>query len=766
MSGEEDVFIIYFTDDDVTKGPTPSPTPVPPEREFDFKQCNPANEGTDGDTLLMNNNGNGDITYSSSSNELWGVAPVDFIYSVSMNSTLTTSSGIQLEPSLGEEAAKVLLSSISNAIIDSIYVNECSTTSSSNTTANTTTDVTPTADAIVEDNTGYRRRTANQLLRRRQLQQADSNDSRRRLGIQSISPGIGHIVRGDCSAGSDSNGSSNNTTTTFEGSEELEEFISTGSSSSSSSSSLCKEIYGNVIIGFDDIGEESSTFESVGSNVLARIQQDMIDDLYLDQINKNMEQYNVVVTKVEYTDSNYFNKLDKGVYAPLNSADWFQPNTGLSTFTKVAIPIIVLLFMMMACCCWCSYSSYAKMLRDRFRVRFWYGDNDEEDDDEFLDNNLYFVQPHKKPKAIETVKKVDPQPNDLSRRSSFMDVPHCNKPECRLCRHRSNHRSVSMIGELSRNFGGGEAEEDNTEAPSFETTLEGLSDIKSRGYDDDEDYAYPMSTRTPTYSTIPVTSRNRFSFPGRSNSLVREPSLIRIVAEDKHNKDGFYNEPDMVNFVKVDSLITASSNQYSMKMKNQPAKEPVSSPTTTAWNYLSSFFGRSNGDDDENDNGGREFVCDPRGRNFKEVEEDERSYGNLDFKSFPIPRNTRMYSFTPSYNSNSKGSDLEPSRTSRSLPKSLLDTTADGSASYNDHTHHYQQQSMRRQRTLEDPMNVRNPRQMAMMDHHHSSSSKKKKSKVRRQQSLEDFNRVAPIQIGRKRTLTDEFGRVRQEVAL
>ena len=758
MSGEEDVFIIYFTDEGVTNGPTQAPTPVPPEREFDFKQCNPANEGTEGDTLLMNNNGNGDITYSSSSNELWGVAPVDFIYSVSMNSTLTTVSGIQFDPSLGEEATQVLLSSISNAIIDSIYVNECSkitdATPSSNTT---TTDATPTADAIVEDDTGYRRRTANQLVRRRQLQQADSNDSRRRLGIQSISPGIGHIVRGDCSAGSESNGSSNNTTTTFEGSEELEEFISTGSSPSSSSSSLCKEIYGNVIIGFDDIGEESSTFESVGSNVLARIQQDMVDDLYLDQINKNMEQYNVVVTKVEYIDSNYFNKLDKGVYAPLNSADWFQPTTGLSTFTKAAIPIIVLLFMMMACCCWCSYSSYAKMLRDRFRVRFWYGDNDEDDDDEFLDNNLYFVQPYKKPKAIETVKKVDPQPNDLSRRSSSMDVPHCSKPECRLCRHRSNHRSVSMIGELSRNFGGGEAEEDNTEAPSFETTLEGLSDIKSRGYDDDdddEDYAYPMSTRTPTYSTIPVTSRNRFSFPGRSNSLVREPSLIRIVAEDKHNKDGFYNEPEMVNFVKVDSLVTASPNLNYMKKKNQVAKEPVSSPTTTAWNYLSSFFGRGNGDDDEN-----EFVCDPRGRNFREVEEDERSYGNLDFKSFPIPRNTRMYSFTPSYNnSDSKGSNLEPSR---SLPTSLLDTTSDRSASYNDNSHHYQQQSMRRQRTLEDPMNVRNPRQVAMI-----SSSTKKKSKIRRQQSLEDFNRVAPIQIGRKRTLTDEFGRVRQEVAL
>jgi hypothetical protein len=334
-----------------------------------------------------------------------------------------------------------------------------------------------------------------------------------------------------------------------------------------------------------------------------------------------------------------------------------------------------------------------------------------------------------------------------------------------------------MIGELSRNFGGGEGEEDNTyvDAPSLETTLQDLSDIKSRGYDD-EDCAYPTSTRTPTYSTIPVTSQNRFSFPGRNNSIVREPSLIRIVAEDKHNKDGFYNEPDMVNFVKVDSLVASPPNQNSKK-KNQPAKEPVSSPTTTAWNYLSSFFGRSNGDDDENDKvSGREFVCDPRGLNFREVEEDERSYGNLDFKSFPIPRNTKMYSFTPSYNK-SNGSDLEPSRRTHSLPTFLLDTISDGSTSKKDSISkdpHHQQQSLRRQRTLEDPMNVRNPRQLSVMDQYYSSSTKpysslsssKKKNKLRRQQSLEDFNRVTPIKIGRKRTLTDEFGQVRQEVAL
>jgi hypothetical protein len=226
--------------------------------------------------------------------------------------------------------------------------------------------------------------------------------------------------------------------------------------------------------------------------------------------------------------------------------------------------------------------------------------------------------------------------------------------------------------------------------------------------------------------------------------------LIRIVAEDKHNRDGFYNEPDMVNFIKVDS---PSPNKNDKKKKESSRNESI------AWNFIASFFGRKE-EDKANENGRREFICDPRGLKFTGEQDDEQSYGKLDFKAFPLPSNTRLYSFTSLYNNSTIG----PSRTSCSLPTSLLDTMSDRPS----HNNSIGKGNLRRQRTLEDPLHVQNPRHQ-MNNITTKLHSEKKKDKLLRQHSSEDFtnyNRSSHIQIGRKRTLTDETGRIRQEVAL
>jgi hypothetical protein len=286
-----------------------------------------------------------------------------------------------------------------------------------------------------------------------------------------------------------------------------------------------------------------------------------------------------------------------------------------------------------------------------------------------------------------------------------------------------------MIGELSKNFGGGE------EDTSFETTLQDLSDIKM------DDLVDESFRRGQTYSTIPVQSSSRFPFsPVKSGK--RTPSRIRIMAEDKNSDN--CESPKTVNFVKVDSVTNKDDHIRLQKQQNQAA------PSVSPWGLLSSLFGSHQrnavGSAGGRDTSGFVFSCDPRGSNVEDFEEsDESDDDNLDFMSNPRARSVACS------NAGSK-QESQTSRKSYALPSSAWrNSLISGSNSFDD--------SIRRQRTTEDNNNS-SPRTPCQKSSHDENVEK-----IRRQLSLEDL-RNNSIPIGRKRTLTDETGRIREEVSL
>ncbi|KAL3919357.1 MAG: hypothetical protein SGILL_003791 [Bacillariaceae sp.] len=337
-----------------------------------------------------------------------------------------------------------------------------------------------------------------------------------------------------------------------------------------------------------------------------------------------------------------------------------------------------------------------------------------------------------------------------------------------------------MIGELSKDFGG---YEDGVcgEAQSLETTFQDLSQIKSKGYRADDDKAFP----TATYSTIPHQSRNRFSLSGK-----RSPSLIRIVAEDKHNQDGFYNEPEMVSFVKVNSLVnnkpknSSSPKQGQRKASDQQQQlsRSQSAPSSAPWGGFSSLFGGGGGGQAKSSGNGindlGDFACDPRGLdNVAEIDEDDRSDDPLDFSSIPVPRSSTMYSYTPSQSSKMDAARMW------SLPTNWMASltgNADNDKENNIDSAHSRGTSMRsfssnsfsdhhirRQMSMEDSIVVEDPAWLAAYNGKSQKQSKKKKRfKMRRHSMENEIEADSPFQVGRKRTWTDDRGKVRQEVAL
>jgi len=254
--------------------------------------------------------------------------------------------------------------------------------------------------------------------------------------------------------------------------------------------------------------------------------------------------------------------------------------------------------------------------------------------------------------------------------------------------------------------------------------LQDLSEIKIQDDDDDDDYAYNFS-RTPTYATIPVQSRTgRFSLLSHED---RSPSLIRIVAEDKQNANGFYNEPETVSFVKVAS---ATEGAKKNKPGRKKEKKDTATPSPGLFSYL---FGRDG--QEKKESGNVRDAENHRGvPHFSEVDEDDRSDDDLDFNSIPLPRNATMLSYVPPDNPK-----LETSRTSWSLPDSWYGLFSEGGPSSC-------------LGSFADGARFNN---MYGDDH----------QQLRRQHSLED-SILIPVEIGKKRTLTDEKGQIRQEVAL
>jgi hypothetical protein len=728
-SDKENVFIIYLdqeedddsTNDDSTFEPSTAPTLVPPELDADFLEC-PSLQ------IINDHYGVSDWSVGNGTNDtvpkLWGVAPVEFVYSIQLNAL---SDDGDEDLILTEEGERVLMTSLSRAMMYSIYQNECENIDK--------------GDYDGENHFNRDRDLGYHQRRRRQLDDEGRSSTlkQRQLSIQSISLGTGHRLMGSCPKQVENEsklgGPKKNTTNTM---------VPTNSTAFDYTLPSCGQVSGIVLIGFDTVGEKASSFYTVGTTIIDRIQDDIANGSYLDQVNRYMEAFDVKVSSMEYVNSNYFDKLDQGVFAPLESGDWAQYHQ-LSTFSKITIPIIVLLFFMMLCFCWCSYSEYAEMLRKRFAVVI-YGDGHYDDTDEYSDGTPSHFQPYRKPEVVEALHNVEAQHNKFS----FTDVEHCNSPNCNLCHHPSNHRTVSMIGQLSNDFGGGE------DATCSETNLQDLTEMQQKGHEEEKD----VSPST-TFSTDVDEPLNPFSLPG-----TQSPSLIRIVAEDEHNNDTSYNDPEIVSFVKVDSILDEPDNQTSIKQRDVLKSRSTPTPTSS-WDLFPSLYRRSKG---ANDNDDMSFVeCDPLGLTLVEVDSDDRSDDYLDFMSIPVPRSSTLYTYAPS-----KGSKREASHTSCPLPSSWMapfSTTRNDEINWNntkDDSGGFSSDG--EQFGRHDSIILSNDDSVTSYNEDDVAGNKTTKSgrpKIVRQKSLEDsLEEVPPILLGRKRTLTDDDGRVRQEVAL
>lgn len=230
---------------------------------------------------------------SNSSRQPWGVAPIDFLYSIDTNFS---------PESLSLEEKEAILSSVSATIIESVYEYAC-----------------------LPKRTRKRRRQS-------AVSSFSSASSSRRAEILSISPGFGHEWLGDC------------------------DFFS----NKEDSGSFCSEIQGTVLVAFDGNNRADSTkvvasdFESVGNVVLSRIEEDMMNGIYIDKINAEMRNLGVTITTMNYIDSDYPELAAQDAFGDLNTnAGLLEADlAGMSVFSKVAIPMMVILSLLAMGLCW------------------------------------------------------------------------------------------------------------------------------------------------------------------------------------------------------------------------------------------------------------------------------------------------------------------------------------------------------------------------------------------------------------------------------
>lgn len=244
--------------------------------------------------------------------EPWGVAPIDFTYSVDTSISLV---------SLTSTERDAVLSSLSAAIVESIYEYGC----------------------------------APQLGRKRWRSLSSPGSVSRRAEILSISPGIGHELMGECDDQSFAFNTANE--------------------------SFCNEIRGTVVIAFDRTKDQSTIaatdFKSVGKSVLSRIEEDMMNENFIDAVNDDLQSSGVTVNSMKYIDSDYLDLVSQNAFTPL---DWsnddgveVEPVGGLTRFAKVAIPFMVILSLVAVVLCWLAAkaspkdSFFAKLLRWRDR---------------------------------------------------------------------------------------------------------------------------------------------------------------------------------------------------------------------------------------------------------------------------------------------------------------------------------------------------------------------------------------------------------------
>jgi len=218
----------------------------------------------------------------------WGVAPIDFTYSIQTDVASV---------SLTRKEKDAILTSVSAAMVESVYEYGCDPQRSRK----------------------RRRQTAVSYL--------PSASVSRRAEILSISRGSGHEWLGNCE--------------------------------SLTSDSFCSEIRGSVEISFDQVHSEStsgaaSDFESVGNIVLSRIEQDMINGKYVDKVNNDMRSFGRVISTMEFIDSDYQELVAQDTFEALDwsATDGDLIEGGMTRFSKAAIPIMVILSLLAMGLCW------------------------------------------------------------------------------------------------------------------------------------------------------------------------------------------------------------------------------------------------------------------------------------------------------------------------------------------------------------------------------------------------------------------------------
>jgi hypothetical protein len=612
--------------------------------------------------------------------ERWGIAPVGFIYSVETTKELSTNG----------ETEKMLLESVSAAIIDSIYNNDCSGTTPEN------------GRRLFDRSSGERSLTSSQ----------------RRLGIQSIAPGNRNQWRGECE---DVASNSGNTTA---------DTVSIARNSNGEGGIFCNRFDGSLILGFDNVGDTGYDFESVGDTVISRIQNDMTNGMYIDRINQDLLQFDVVVTRMAYIESDYLDSTESDTSSTLNSLNDAPQRPEFTAFTKVTIPLLsIMAFLILVLCFFWSSGPVKFMFKNKDSTCKGTG-----------------AERKKRDKSRKVpVSLAGTEPHDLSRRTSNIDVPHCSRESCPVCQNQ-NRRSDSAMGCLSLPRGDDAEVAARRESPAMNK----------------------VSSARPRVSGNDDLVSEIFYSPRKSRSHVRfegeEPQAM----------------PGSVNFIKVSPLVPSSG------LQSQCSMDDGLFSAAKSWSFLQSLFGKQ----DEEEEVIVAVGSPPRStqsglgqiRNFIQMDDDEVSHDKLDFSCIPLPPATPVYSFSAFSYSTNQEEPIPPVTHTQAM-----NARSNGNRSSTTHG------SSRRDRSFEDPLHKSYSARRTMLVAGKSQNNgiaeveamdipgigrnrtRSLEGKmnfgattryITRQLSLENVHNL-PIEIGtRIRTLTDENGMLRQELEL